>query len=445
MSSATTRTECLNLASHRASGLISLFAVSLVLGACARKEIPAESPSGGSDGHAESAAAEEAAAPPAGMGVASPDSVMFSYPGKPPAAMAPPPPAPAPARIELRASDATPTASSKATSAASDDATVDVAESAEEAEAPVAAKRRRRPPTLAVARPELTAGIFDDNQSFDFFQRYREQIISQQLPGLPEFGNLPAVAHASYAGAQHQRGRLDISLVIDTTGSMGDELAYLQNEFDSISGAIAKTYPNSEQRWSLIVYRDEGDDYVVRSHPFTDRLDTFQTDLSRQTFGGGGDYPEAPDQALATATQLRWRGQRDVARLLFWVADAPHHIDRATALRDAVAAAQRSDIHIYPVASSGVNELTEFTMRSAAQITHGRYVFLTDDSGVGNSHKAPTLPCYYVTTLSDAILRAVGTEMTGRVELPAPDRVVRQVGRIDAQGRCGGNHGAWAF
>ncbi len=60
-------------------------------------------------------------------------------------------------------------------------------------------------------------------------------------------------------------------------------------------------------------------------------------------------------------------------------------------------AARSLDVHIYPVASSGVDELTELTMRSAAQLTGGRYLFLTDDSGVGGAHMEPSIPCYFVT------------------------------------------------
>lgn len=52
-------------------------------------------------------------------------------------------------------------------------------------------------------------------------------------------------------------------------------------------------------------------------------------------------------------------------------------------------------------------------MRSAAQLTGGRYLFLTDDSGVGGVHKEPTIPCYFVTKLDDAPLRMVDTGLSG--------------------------------
>ena len=154
----------------------------------------------------------------------------------------------------------------------------------------------------------------------------------------------------------------------------------------------------------------------------------FQEHLAAQSYGGGGDFPEAPDLALEYASQLAWRTSPNAAKLLFWVADAPHHTENAQALADSIAALQQIDVHIYPVASSGIDELTEFAMRGAAQLTLGRYLFLTDDSGFGSGHKEPTTPCYYVTGLDDAILRMVELEMTGERSLPADSDVVRTVG-----------------
>ncbi len=290
----------------------------------------------------------------------------------------------------------------------------------------------KNPPT-----GQLTAGIFDDNLSFDFFQKYVAAVERRQSNGLLPFEQDDYVAaHDLFLQGQGGRTSLDLSLVIDTTGSMGDELGYLQTEFEDLSETIAGLYPNAEQRWSLVVYRDVQDDYLARAEDFTTDLDEFRSLLSDQTFDGGGDFPEAPEEGLKKANALSWSDDPDVARLLFWVADAPHHNERAQALAEEVVAAQSSDIHIYPVASSGVDELTEFTMRQSAQLTLGRYLFLTDDSGLGGSHAEPTLPCYYVSTLKDAILRGVQSEMSGERQEIASKEIVRFSGRINEEGNC---------
>jgi hypothetical protein len=91
---------------------------------------------------------------------------------------------------------------------------------------------------------------------------------------------------------------------------------------------------------------------------------------------------------------------------------------------------------LLPVAGSGADPLAEYAMRVSAQLTLGRYVFLTNDSGYGGGHMAPTIPCYYVTGLDDAILRMVTLEMTGKTTLPNEADVVRTVGDPDEDGVC---------
>jgi hypothetical protein len=276
----------------------------------------------------------------------------------------------------------------------------------------------------------LTAGAWDDNRNFDRFSEYRSDLLqSGNLAGaLPTSDGDHVAAHELFSELGAARTQLDIALVIDTTGSMGDEIRYLQTELLAISQSISSTYPNAQTRWALVLYRDQGDAYLVQSHDFTSTLSDFRTDLSTARADGGGDTPEAPDAALAETNGLAWRTGDDVARLAFLVADAPHHDENAEAMADAILGAQDLGIHIYPVASSGVDELTELSMRSAAQLTGGRYLFLTDDSGVGGAHKEPTIPCYFVTKLDDAIVRMVDIEMSGEYHEPSEDEIIRTGG-----------------
>jgi hypothetical protein len=281
----------------------------------------------------------------------------------------------------------------------------------------------------------LTAGAWDDSRNLDRFLAYQAELEQAQVAGLPPFDEQAQRDAAERAAQATAHLTLDIALVIDTTGSMGDELAYLQSEFDALSTSIEAQYPQAEQRWALVVYRDAGDDYVTRSFDFEAAGISFRDSLRAQSADGGGDYPEASDAGLAAMNQLSWRSDPDTARLAFWVGDAPHHIDKAAALAAAVDVAASQDVHLYPVASSGVDELTEYSMRSAAQLTLGRYLFLTDDSGVGGTHKEPTIPCYFVTRLDDAILRMVDIEMSGVYHEPAAAEVVRS-GGDPADGAC---------
>lgn len=286
------------------------------------------------------------------------------------------------------------------------------------------------PPPPAAEPGTLTAGIWDDNLNQSFFLAYRDDILQQATDIQDGYVEFSEADHGAAFDASeltpHQT--LDIAFVIDTTGSMGDELAYLQTEFLSISERIEAAYPNAEQRWSLVVYKDEADEYVTRWFDFRDNADEFREHLAAQSAYGGGDFPEASHAALAAMNQLSWRDDAGTARLAFWVADAPHHAAYAGEMKAAIEDAQAQGIHLYPVASSGVDELTEFSMRSAAQLTGGRYMFLTDDSGVGGSHKEPTIPCYFVTRLDEALLRAVDVEMSGEHREPEANEIVRTVG-----------------
>jgi hypothetical protein len=202
----------------------------------------------------------------------------------------------------------------------------------------------------------------------------------------------------------------------------------------AIAGQVAQAFPDVAQRLALILYRDDGDEYVVRSFDFTTSLATFQAQIAAQSASGGGDTPESPDKALAKLTTLAW-GRDTVARMAFWIADAPHHAGRSGLMATDILTAQGLGVRLYPISASGADDVLEYTMRTAAEITGGRYLFLTDDSGIGNAHKEPTIPCYVVTALDKAMLRMISMELTGTEIQPAPADVIRTSGD-PVGGRC---------
>ena len=70
-----------------------------------------------------------------------------------------------------------------------------------------------------------------------------------------------------------------------------------------------------------------------------------------------------------------------------------------------------------------------------AALTQGRYIFLTDDSGVGNSHAEPDVACYLVSRLDTLVARVLAGIATGRRVEPRQGDVIRTVGAYD-RGRC---------
>lgn len=220
---------------------------------------------------------------------------------------------------------------------------------------------------------------------------------------------------------------LDLMFVVDTTGSMADELAFLTREMTDIVRSASASARGIDIRYGLVVYRDVGDAYTVRTFDFTGSARTMRGQLSDQTAQGGGDYPEAAAAALAAAVNADWRrGQGE--RIVIHVADAPPHDEDASTYLAAARTAARDNIQIFGLGASGVADKSEYLMRQAAVQTNGRYMFLTDDSGVGNSHAEPTVSCYRVTTLKSLLIRVLQSELSGaRVEAPAGD-VRRTVG-----------------
>jgi hypothetical protein len=224
---------------------------------------------------------------------------------------------------------------------------------------------------------------------------------------------------------------LDVMFVIDATGSMSDELRYLITELRDIISAVQARNEQIRMRFGLVVYRDVGDEYVVRSFAFTDSLNEMQIQLNEQRAGGGGDYPEAMEQALEKAVNAEW-SEGNVARLLFLVADAPPHDEDLKAMLEPVRTARLKGLRIYPLAASGVADKAEFMMRHAGILTQGRYLFLTDDSGVGGSHQEPSVSCYVVTRLNQLIARVIDSELAGRRVEPNDDDIIRSVGHYEA-------------
>ena len=281
---------------------------------------------------------------------------------------------------------------------------------------------------------QLTAGVWDDNLNYDFFKQY---LATQQTAlGASIFTQADRDAAHDRAMQPHTaKTELDVAIVLDTTSSMGDEIAYLQTEFESIATTIKAKFPQTTPRFGLVVYRDHVDTYLTKAVPFTTDVDAFRASLAAQSANGGGDIPEAVPEGLTEGDGLGWRTTDEVARVMFWVADAPQHPGEEQKVNVAVNAALQKGIHVYPVAASGVDNDAELAMRQTAQITGGRYLFLTDDSGLGNSHAEPHIPCYVVTSLHGAMARMVETEMLGTRAEPVASEIIRTVG-APVDGKC---------
>ena len=217
-----------------------------------------------------------------------------------------------------------------------------------------------------------------------------------------------AVIRVSFGTANHTPKALDLLFMIDTTGSMWDELEYLQAELEDVINRVKNANPNLSLRLSVNFYRDLEDAYIVRSYPFSTNIDEELRDLKAEFADGGGDYEEAVELALDDAVNNHdW--SEDAVKLAFFVLDAPPHntSEIRTSLASSLEKAAAAGIRIIPIAASGVDKTTEFLLRAFAMVTGGTYTFLTDDSGIGGSHLTPTVGSYVVEQLCDLIVRLI--------------------------------------
>ncbi len=210
--------------------------------------------------------------------------------------------------------------------------------------------------------------------------------------------------------------RLDLVFLIDATGSMGDEIAKLKNSMRAMAQQIAQLPGQPDICYGLVAYRDRGDAYVTRTHDFTNDLGAFQQQLANVQAHGGGDKPEALNEALHEVVHsLSWRQQ--AARMVVLVADAAPHLDYGGPQYDRdMQAALAKGIKLFAVGASGLDPVGEYIYRQMAQYTAGRFVFLTyrdasnPASGPG-SQTVHDVKQYSVQTLDRLVVRLVGDEL----------------------------------
>ncbi|HVK37406.1 MAG TPA: carboxypeptidase regulatory-like domain-containing protein [Candidatus Kapabacteria bacterium] len=204
---------------------------------------------------------------------------------------------------------------------------------------------------------------------------------------------------------------LDVMFVIDATGSMGDEITYIKSELESVIDRVRENHSDRIAiRLGANFYRDQGDDYVVRSFPFTESTFEAIGFIRDNEAGGGGDFPEAVEEALADGIDNHEWSPSARARIMFLVLDAPPHYDegRIRQIQDLARRAAEKGIRIIPVASSGIDKETEFLLRLLGIYSGGTYTFLTDDSGIGNSHLKPSIGKHDIEYLDDLMVRLIG-------------------------------------
>jgi hypothetical protein len=216
--------------------------------------------------------------------------------------------------------------------------------------------------------------------------------------------------------------KLDLLFMLDTTGSMADELNRIQQTIDSIAQRIDAFTPRPQIRYGLVAFRDYGDEYVTRTSDFVADLGRFRRELNELYADGGGDTPEAVEEALYDGiTRMSWND--DAVRLVFLVGDAAPHISQQSQYTylDATTNALGRGVKIYPIAASNTDPQAEYVFRQLAQQTLASFVFLTYQEGAngGVPGESTVLEAgaqsYSVDRLDDLIVTIVERELAAAV------------------------------
>ncbi|RRR70522.1 MAG: VWA domain-containing protein [Candidatus Viridilinea halotolerans] len=275
--------------------------------------------------------------------------------------------------------------------------------------------------TYADGRALFMPRISDTQQTTEF--RVVAAYGAVQGEALLRRGEVEVVEIGLRGATPEEALRLDLLFMLDTTGSMEDELRRIQQTIDSIAERIDAFTPRPAIHYGLVAYKDVDDEYVTRSFDFTPDLAAFRLELARLSANGGGDTPEAVDEALYDGMMvLQWRDEPTV-RIAFLVADAGPHVPGPSQFTylDGIREAVARGVKIYPVAASNTEPQAEYVFRQLAQQTMASFIFLTYQPGASSGAPGESTPleageqAYTVERLDDLIVGIVERELRAAV------------------------------
>jgi len=229
-----------------------------------------------------------------------------------------------------------------------------------------------------------------------------------------------------FARSEQKSIPLDIVFILDTTGSMGEEINRLKATIEIIKLNLTSLSSRPKVRFGMVLYKDIGDEYRTQVIPLTGSLPDFQKDLDLVEASGGGDTPEDLQAALQAAmTHLDWN--RNGIRLSFIITDAPPHLDyeQEYTYIEASKAARREGIKIYSVGTGGLDLMGEYILRQISQYTGAKYIFLTygeegeSEGGKPGSVSHHTGSNYQTDKLEAIIIRFAREELAHLTDQPA--------------------------
>lgn len=195
----------------------------------------------------------------------------------------------------------------------------------------------------------------------------------------PQRDRLPVaeseVQPAAVTVTQAPRPLVEVVFVLDTTGSMSGLIQAAKDNIWSIARTMASAQPQPEIRVGLVAYRDRGDAYVTQVVDLSPDLDSIYARLMDFSAGGGGDGPEAVNEALYAAVhQVQWSQDPKAYQVIFLVGDAQPHMDYPDDVKFPVTlkAAAAKGIIVNTI-QAGDDPNTQSTWQQIAQLSQGAH------------------------------------------------------------------------
>jgi len=182
------------------------------------------------------------------------------------------------------------------------------------------------------------------------------------------------VLHLAAARTPVATKSVELAFILDTTGSMAEEIDAIKS---TVSAVAEKLTPQQgiALRVGLVAYKDYVDPWVTKTFPFTTDLVALRASIASLSAAGGGDIPEAVNEALHVAGQLDWHDDA-FARFAFLVADAPPHMHEQFDYTAEAKSFLSRGIQIFTVSASGQDALGQVVFRQISQYTYATNMFV---------------------------------------------------------------------
>jgi Mg-chelatase subunit ChlD len=221
--------------------------------------------------------------------------------------------------------------------------------------------------------------------------------------------------------------RVEVVFVLDTTGSMSGLIHAAKEKIWSIASTLAQAQQVPEISMGLVAYRDRGDAYVTRLVDLNRDLDSMYAKLMNFTADGGGDGPEAVNEALEAAIhRMSWSQDPSTYKVVFLVGDAPPHMDYQDDVKysQVVAAAVAKGIIVNTIQCGSASE-TVAPWQHIAALGHGRY-FTVEQAGGAVAIETPF----------DARIATLAAELDGtRLYYGSAEQQRAMAAKVDATDR----------